>query len=289
LTPLVVATISTLFLPGIVKAEAGLAVDYENLTLSSGSHWNGADDTYDNGEGQYNTFQSGGAVFNNYHEYYYEPTFYCDIDYWEGCAYSNQSDIGSLGFIGQFTAMGSGVSGKNGAGGSANYALANPAWTITPTATLDSPGLVSGAYFTNTAYAYGSMLSGDSFAKKFGGANGNDPDWFKLTITGKDATDAVTNAVDFYLADFRSANNAQDYIIHDWTFVDLTSLGSTVKSLEFGLSSSDSGQYGMNTPAYFAMDHLTLVPEPASLVLLLCAGFVGGLWHSRRSSGRRAI
>jgi hypothetical protein len=62
-----------------------------------------------------------------------------------------------------------------------------------------------------------------------------------------------------------------------------------VKSLEFGLSSSDSGQYGMNTPAYFAMDHLTLVPEPASLVLLLCAGFVGGLWHSRRSSGRRAI
>jgi hypothetical protein len=125
------------------------------------------------------------------------------------------------------------------------------------------------------------MRNGDSFAKKFGGENGDDPDWFKLTITGQDVAGAVTGEVDFYLADFRFANNTQDYIVHDWTFVDLTSLGDHVKCLEFGLFSSDSGQYGMNTPSYFAMDHLTLVPEPSMLILFASASVFVGLWHFR--------
>jgi hypothetical protein len=36
------------------------------------------------------------------------------------------------------------------------------------------------------------MLNGDSFAKKFGGASGNDPDFFKLTIIGKNAAEQTT-------------------------------------------------------------------------------------------------
>jgi hypothetical protein len=46
----------------------------------------------------------------------------------------------------------------------------------------------------------------------------------------------------------------EDYIIKDWTLVALSSLGE-VKSLEFALTSSDSDPvFGMNTPAYFAID-----------------------------------
>jgi hypothetical protein len=109
------------------------------------------------------------------------------------------------------------------------------------------------------------MLNGDSFAKKFGGSGGNDPDWFFLTMTGKDAAGVVTGTVDFYLADFQFADNQLDYIVNNWRFVDLTPLG-VVKSIEFSLSSSDTSAWGMNTPAYFAID--TIVPEPATLLLL---------------------
>ena len=76
--------------------------------------------------------------------------------------------------------------------------------------------------------------------------------------------------MDFYLADFRFADNSLDYIVRDWRFVDLSGLG-VVSRLEFDLASSDSGAFGINTPAYFAMDSLAAnaVPEPATPVVLL--------------------
>ena len=136
---------------------------------------------------------------------------------------------------------------------------------------------VSGAYFTNTTYAYLSMRDGDGIAKKFGGVSGNDPDWFKLSITGIDNSDEYTATLDFYLADFRFADNSQDYIIDSWAWVDLTSLGNVV-GIEFVVTSSDVGDYGMNTPAYFAIDNLATVPEPATMAFLA----LGGLFLRRR-------
>jgi hypothetical protein len=112
------------------------------------------------------------------------------------------------------------------------------------------------------------MRDGDAFAKKFGGTSGNDADFFKLELQGFRGGN-LTNKFDFYLADFRAANAADDYIVENWTRVNLASLG-TVDSLKFALTSSDVGQFGMNTPAYFAMDRLefSAVPEPSSLLLL---------------------
>ena len=83
--------------------------------------------------------------------------------------------------------------------------------------------------------------------------------------------------MDFYLADYRFADNGLDYIVDDWSWVDLTSLGA-VDKLQFGLSSTDNGFFGMNTPAYFAMDNM--VPEPATMSLLA----LGGLAVLRRRS-----
>ena len=110
------------------------------------------------------------------------------------------------------------------------------------------------------------MLDGDAFAKQFGGVTGDDPDYLLLTLTGLHA-DGSTDSTEFYLADFRFADNAQDYIVSQWTWADLSVLGPVV-GLEFALSSTDSGQFGMNTPSYFAMDSL-MVPEPATLSLLV--------------------
>ena len=104
-----------------------------------------------------------------------------------------------------------------------------------------------GFYITNSAYTYNSLTGGDSFAKKFGLG-----DWFKLTITGYDANDEETGTKEYYLADLRDADKA--YIIKDWRYVDLSGLGK-VKKIGFALSSTDTGTYGMNTPAYFCLDN----------------------------------
>ena len=98
------------------------------------------------------------------------------------------------------------------------------------------------------------MRDGDGFAKKFGGVTGDDSDWFFITIKGYTGGNLTTDSVNFYLADYRFTNNTQDYIVKDWRWVDLTSLGN-IDSVSFTLSSSDVGAYGINTPAFFAIDN----------------------------------
>ena len=110
---------------------------------------------------------------------------------------------------------------------------------------------------TNTTYAALSMVHGDDFAKKFGGETGDDPDFFLLTIEGVDAADSSVGTVEFYLADFRFADNSKDYIVEDWTTVDLSAISAAVE-LKFSLTSSDVGSFGMNTPTYFAADNVLL-------------------------------
>lgn len=254
-----------------------MVVTFDDLSLGSESYWNGSDlsgelhvlpDPWFPGSTMdvyYGGFQSAGVYFPNT----YNATYWS----WDGWAYSNCTDNQAGGIdpntyqiIGEYSAM------SGGGYESANYGVAFVGFTAPPTASFSADVFVAGAYFTNTAYAYFDMLSGSQFSKKFGGASGDDPDWFKLTITGLDAAGAPTGSVDFYLADYRFADNNLDYIVSDWQWVDLSSLGA-VRSLAFTLSSSDTGSWGMNTPAYFAMDHLSYspVPEPATLALLLSA------------------
>ena len=127
---------------------------------------------------------------------------------------------------------------------------------------------VQGADFTNTTYAALSMLYGDGFAKQFGGPSGNDPDWFLLTIYGTTATGALlSSSVTFYLADYRKLSGQPDYIISQWTPLNLSSLAGAT-CLYFNLTSTDVGLYGLNTPAYFAIDNISYA--------------IDGIWALRR-------
>jgi hypothetical protein len=177
---------------------------------------------------------------------------------WNYFAYSNKTDSVTSGYTNGYSAK-----AGSGYGGSAKYAVAycaNPTtFENTMRSYLTGAALgkkVSGFYVTNNTYAYNSMRDGDFAAKKFGGTTGNDPDWFLLTIKGYASGVLTSDSVNFYLADYRFAHNDSDYIVNTWELVDLTSLGH-VDSLQYHLSSSDNGSFGMNTPAYFCMDDFT--------------------------------
>lgn len=245
-------------------AGAGIA-NFEDLSLAPESYWNGSD-----GSGG---FQSGPAWFSNNYTDWGGGAYS-----WDGWAYSNVTDTTTAGYTNQYSAItGGGFNSDNYGVSYVTLDFMGGTYEPIPTSltfTDTADGFpVSGAYFTNTTYAYLAMRDGYAPAKQFGGLSGDDPDWFLLTITGKDALGAETGAVEFYLADYRFEDNNEDYIINTWEYVDLSSLG-VVKSLEFSLSSSDAGDFGMNNPTYFAMDGLNYVPEPATIVLLALGGLL---------------
>ncbi|HIE15751.1 MAG TPA: DUF4465 domain-containing protein [Bacteroidales bacterium] len=215
--------------------QAQTVVTFDDLTLQPDSFWNGSDLS--------GGFSLQGAYFVNYYDTSYGG-------YWSGgFAYSNMVDSVTAGYTNGYSVMaGYAYSGNN-------FAIANPGTFNTTYIKFDSLMQVEGLYVTNSTYAYISMRDGDYFAKKFGGTSGDDPDWFKLTIFGYNEGN-LTDSVEFYLADYRFSDNSQDYILKDWQFVSLTTLGN-LDSLVFGLSSSDVGSYGMNTPAFFCMDNMT--------------------------------
>lgn len=202
-------------------------------------------------------FTSGSFSFKNISTNWGGNTFS-----WYGTAVSNRTDAESMGGVwNQFnSAAGGDIDGTG------NYAVVYDANSggmgmgddaIITFTNKDYPDgkLVQGLYITNNTYATNSMENGDQFAKKFGGASGNDPDYFRLTIRGIDKDNNATGTVDYYLADYRFENNTRDYIRKDWRWVDLSSLG-TVTKLQFELHSSDVGDYGMNTPSYFCVDNI---------------------------------
>ena len=212
-------------------------IDFEDIEVPVDSFLNGQDA---NGG-----FATKDVFFVNH--YIPDPMF----PSWSGWSISNKTDTLTPGFMNQYSVItGSGFEN------STNFAVSFNQSVIR--LEHEAAGMpVAGMYITNNTYTYLSMQDGDAFAKKFGGVTGDDPDFFLLTIKKYLDGNLSTDSVDFYLADFRAEDNSQDYIVKDWTFVDLSSLGA-VDSLVFSLSSSDVGQFGMNTPAYFCVDQILL-------------------------------
>lgn len=105
---------------------------------------------------------------------------------------------------------------------------------------------VIGAYFNLNSYAFYTLILGDGVARAF-----TNDDEFILTVHGV-APDGSENTVDVTLA---SCTNGMLTQSRGWTYVDLSSLG-TVNQIWFSMTSTDTGTWGMNTPAYFCMDKL---------------------------------
>lgn len=130
---------------------------------------------------------------------------------------------------------------------------------------LSSPHYAVGCYVCNNPYAYYAIQKGNPPARKF-----EQGDWFKLVAHGLDGQDKETGTVEYYLADYRS-DNADEWTLNDsWQWLDLSSLGQ-VASIYFTMESSDTGEWGMNTPSYFCLDKLTVSTELSSVDKTLAA------------------
>ena len=251
----------------IVTATASV-IDFDDLTVPLSG--------YENGEHLTGAFTSRGAGFNNFYDETFGP-------YFEGFAYSMKGDTTTAGYLNQYSVFTGGGSDANGVAVPGNvFGVGFVGFTVPAISLAPDQSRPLSLRVTNTTYAALSMTNGDGFSKKFGGLSGNDPDFFKMTVSALDASDALIGTLEVYLADFRFANNSLDYILRDWTEVDLTSFGDGVNELRFTLASSDNGQFGINTPAYFAIDNVAAVPEPGSVALLLTG--LAAIGSSRRRS-----
>lgn len=252
-------TFLSLFTLLTLAAQAQYVASFEQVSLNADSHLDGsAGDTLVSDQG------------------FHFPIIWDDNwSYWAGgWAISNKTDSSRRGTDGLFQAV------PEAGHQSANYLIGQQGSEVY----IDGNTALAGVYITNTSYAYHSINEGDQFSKKFGGVSGNDPDYFLLHIIAKENGVWKADTVHFYLADFRSSDPTKDSAVSSWTWIDLSKFG-TADTLRFLLSSSDTGEFGMNTPGFFALDaisrnwntsakavnaaRLSAYPNPASEVLYL--------------------
>lgn len=146
------------------------------------------------------------------------------------------------------------VTGQGGHNGSKNFCVHN--------GYVDrmNPGALPSIYFMdgvarvvdhlwvmNTTYVLNSVLKGDGYSTDPFGQG----DFLKIVATGYDAEgNPVAKTSEFLLAHDTEHVSA-------WTRWDLSSLGA-VLMIEFNITGSRVGDYGLNTPAYFAYDDVAV-------------------------------
>ena len=216
--------------------------NFEEVTLNSNGFNNGSDTT--------GGYSSGGLRFVNQ----YNTEFF----FWSGFAASQLTDSVTSGFSNQYSAY---------AGAAFDGSKFGLAYASSPVFIKNeepaSPKRLLSFRFTNNTYAALSMKNGDAFSKKFGGISGNDPDFFLLTVYNYSGG-SITDSAAYFLADYRFANNAEDNIVKGWRLAE-PNFPNPFDSIAFRLTSSDNGTFGMNTPAYFCIDHIATEIQTGTL------------------------
>jgi hypothetical protein len=227
------------FLCGVTMIYAQNVVDFEELSLDPESHWNGSD-----GSGQ---FTSGYLKFyNSFTDWGGGATS------WNGFAYTNETDATTLSYTNEFSsAHGEGV------WSSESYAVSyimgdwmndyHPVPSAMKIDTESAPEEIPGMFISLNAYSSLYMADNDFYP--------NGEHWLRLHIAAYSTSTWYATSADILLADYRFDNSNLDFKMEDWAYIDLSWADGT-DSLLFYIYSSDAGEYGVNTPAYFCIDNV---------------------------------
>lgn len=234
---LLLLTVASLFIATNIFCQTATFEDFE---LTPESHYIGSESL--------DGFSSG--------DFYFENSFYYIGQYaiWAGFGVANYTETNfdpshsNQEVVQCYNVVGSGYDG------SSNYAVVFcPDYLGYSVAKVNMPDQgaqqVTGTYVTNSAYAYYSLINGDNnIGDPFGAG-----DWFKIVATGENI-DGETTTTEFYLADFRSNNADEHFIVEEWTWFDLSVLGEVV-SISFKLDASRKNSLGVLVPLYFCLDN----------------------------------
>ncbi len=212
---------------------------------------------------QYGGALTYGNITTNYYWYDENNTFLTSaiIDggaFWNGghviSNYASLDVEGNSSYNEQLTVYGE--PGKGGHNGSANFCVHNGyvdagSYKTTLPSIEFKDGvahIIDHMYVTSTTYMYYAYVNGSAFNKA-----ATDSDWFKIIATGYDAAGNKTGETEFYLGKGKEC-------IKEWTKWDLSNLGKVTK-VEFNVTGTDVGDWGLNTPAYFAYDDVVVCFE----------------------------
>lgn len=280
-----------------------IVADFESLTVPASGFFNGNVDSStpasisDNFEpigsrlnfGAPETLQlfdvNGARFFNGFTQ---------QFGSFNGAVYSTIQDTTTPGLGGLFACFAGGGSDGNGGvdiGGTYGiiFGSANPtpqADFILPYVDLPSLSVVDSIDITNSTFSALAVLNGDGPSRRFGdqpgvtispdAPRGDFGDFFQVILTGFDQIGGQggdgneTGTVIIDLADFRFDTTEEDIasVLDTWLTVNLTSLGE-VQSIGFTFFTTDSGDFGFNTPVFVAVDNLTFTALTAPNKVLL--------------------
>ena len=208
-----------------VQHHIDAVVDFEDIKLGTDSIMPLSEDDPE--------FSSKGFVFH----YNYSP----DWNYWSGFCVTGKHDTSFKDYHDQYNSC-----VGHGYAQSQNYAVVYPQGEEISVA--DGKKTISGFYVAANSYLQNAILTGDGMTP---GAF-TKGDWYRVDVIGMDG-ETKKDTLSYYLADYRSDNEADHYYVKDWTWLDLSALGD-VTGITFRLSSSRTNSWGMTTPGYFLMD-----------------------------------
>lgn len=132
----------------------------------------------------------------------------------------------------------------------------NSKWMDKPSFELKNKSTLVGLWYCNSSYTYGVMMNGNKFGNI--GVAGSMPDtkgYFEVILECYDEKDNLIATKTELLADYRT-NNAQVVPTTTWTYWPINVAG--VKTVKFNFTGSDTGAYGLNTPAYLCIDDIVI-------------------------------
>ena len=125
-----------------------------------------------------------------------------------------------------------------------------------PSFSLKVPMRLQGLWICNSSYTYGVMKYGNTFGnvgvaqplETIGG-------YFKVILECYDENNSLIATYSKLLADYRP-DSARVEPVTTWSYWPINAEG--VKTVTFNFTGSDTGDYGLNTPAYICIDDITL-------------------------------